>query len=198
MWGALTVITWKLSSIAVGLLAIACAAGLYSALERPGSPQAAATRSSPGPALAVPLTQISDSDLSLMTAYGDHVTVVPSSDASVRTEVKVDEQTALNAISPYFSFLHSSRVASATLVTLTDSKYGAVAGNPATSRASTQPVIQNRLVWLFVFDNFNMPEMGPIRSALPSAGPALASRMWVAVDAATGDVLGGRSIQGPG
>jgi len=95
------------------------------------------------------------------------------------------------------NFLATGTASSLTLVYLTDDKFGrdeplGTGGAPVFVRG-----ISNRLVWLAIFDGVSPPRFGKIipsgatYSEPPSTGVA---RIWVAIDARTGQVLGGRTI----
>lgn len=146
--------------------------------------------------LTVPSAQISTDDIATMRRNGD--TIDPIGLSALPT-APIPAQDALNAVPQAFNFLGQASVHSATLVELTDAKAGVVETGGAGVSSKIRPIISGRPVWLFVFENFSMPIYGPLTeegSGVPLE--ANRSRMWVAVDAITGQVLIARSLSSDG
>lgn len=145
---------------------------------------------------------ISASDRSMMADYGDTVKPISAQDDATRKLVHVTAQAAQETALHTHGFLSGSHVESVTLARLTDSKYGPQATTTDAASGTAQievvPIIKNRLVWLVIFSHFAMPAFGPGPDGTTARQPDNTTpngRMWIAVDAVTGDALLGSSIQ---
>lgn len=82
------------------------------------------------------------------------------------------------------------------LGTLTVPTHGQeLSANPAKS-SNIAPSIADRLVWFVVFNDVEQPRWGPVDDNGEAVFPESSTKaaMWIAVDAKTGENLGGESI----
>lgn len=125
---------------------------------------------------------LSADDLTAITASGTTIDLLSSPGLSV-----VPEDSAIDYARDSFGFLSASNTAASGLARITVGTYGdELDSNPS----HVAPLIHNRVVWIVVFSHFTMPHFGA-SDEMPSEQGS--SRMWVAVDAITGEVLGGES-----
>lgn len=129
---------------------------------------------------------ISAADKSTLAQGGDLITAVPP--GSVSNALSASAATEYGQHS--FNFLAGSPMDSMTLVRLTDEN--SLQTDPSEPRIGNTAVdLNNRLVWLFVFDKAAVPVFGDLNagSSGSNAPRYSVSKFWVAVDASTGEML---------
>ncbi|RNL81248.1 hypothetical protein [Nocardioides marmorisolisilvae] len=109
----------------------------------------------------------------------------------------VDLTGAESASSRAFAHLLGSKAASgANLARVSEPEYGRQAEADPAKPSRIEPVIQDRLAWVLVFDDVQVPVLGPLT---PTQGQAskpdyYTAQFVVIVDALTGEVLTAESI----
>jgi hypothetical protein len=135
---------------------------------------------------------IGASDLNAMKNYGDDVD--PSSVFIGRPTV--DLASAYATAAATFGFLRGAIAVSAELAYLSDARFGVFHTGGGGTSPTFVPDIHHRLVWIIVFADVKQAGSGgPSQSPMPTPTKDEPARMWFAVDAESGHLLGGRTIQ---
>lgn len=144
------------------------------------------------PVAGLAIGRLSDRTSRSLGRHGTHLYVEDARTSSPR----VGNATAVTAAQRAFGFIAGTSPSELALGRLTVPTYGKeTSTNPAVT-SKIKPIIENRLVWFVVFHDVEQPVSGPVGpdgEAYQSQATFTAG-LWVAVDATTGEVLGGESI----
>lgn len=117
----------------------------------------------------------------------------------------ISKSQAFNNSVAGLSFLSAATPVSATLCTFTDTQVGHPTATSADGQPEVAPRYAGETVWVLVFDDVHVPDLGgpfipgsaePSTDTSPTVDPSDRSggRMWIAVDAQSGNVVEARTL----
>jgi hypothetical protein len=136
-----------------------------------------------------PIGELSTKTLESLKTYGTQLTVL---DASLENP-KINAIQATKLAESAFGFTVRHTPSELALGQLTVPGYGP---RDSDSANGVDPIISDRTVWFVVFDDVKQRASGPVGPDGESASKdhAVVQGLWVAVDATSGEVLGGESV----